>query len=329
MLYNVYNKFVNFLLFDKININIDKLKKYLGNYINFEELDVSKNCNIDLSIVILDKNTTKIKSNAILLDSHFVCLAENELYVYIEKNNKNEILFIKRLLIDLINRFFEKKQGFFLHSSSIIDLNNSVVFIGEKGSGKTTTMLYILEKGLSGYSSNERTGIIYKDGQLLTYGNPARINVRANSLKSNDSLRKKLVGSFNMEKYLEYSCVDLPFNCEERLVVSFDDISTKLNAPIMPVAPLMSICNLQYDKNIDFLMEKVDYSHIRANIEKSIISGVFPLRDKLNDIFPIENIIDVDVLKNQQLNYYNIYHNNTCDNSDKIIKVLRRGYKSE
>ena len=326
MIYNVSNKFVNFLLIDKSNININELKKYLGNYITLNKLEKTEIYNKDLTIVLLDKNNSKIKSNAFLIDNHLVYLEGNELYIFVEKNNKNEIIFIKRLLIDLINRFFEKKQGIFLHSSSIVDSNNSIVFIGDKGSGKTTNMLYMLDKGSISYSSNERTGIIYNNGILLTYGNPARINIRANSLKFNDSLRNKLIGTFDMERYLEYSNMDLPVNCEERLVVSFEDISSKLNVPIVPIAPLNSICNLKYDKNIDFMMEKVDYESMKKDIEKSIITGVFPKRQKLNDLFATENTNYDTLLKNNKVNYYNIYQNNTSDNSEKIIKVLRRGY---
>ena len=207
-----------------------------------------------------------------------------------------------------------------------MDSNNSVVFIGDKGSGKTTNMLYMLDKGLMAYSSNERTGIINNKGVLLTYGNPARINVRANSLKFNESLRDKLFGTFDMEKYLKYSNMDLEVNCEERLVISFEDISSNLNVPIVPIAPLNSICNLKYDENIDFMMEKVDYKSMKPYIEKSIITGVFPQREKLNDLFATENVNYDSLLKNNEINYYNIYQNNTSDNSEKIIKVLRRGY---
>lgn len=326
MIYNISNRFVNFLLLDKSNININELKKYLGDYITLNKLDKIEVYNNDLTIVLLDKNNSKIKSDAFLIDNHLVYLEEKELYVYIEKNNKNEIIFIKRLLIDLINRFFEKKQGLFLHSSSIVDSNNSTIFIGVKGSGKTTNMLYMLEKGSIGYSSNERTGIINSDGVLLTYGNPARINIRANSLKFNSSLRNKLNGTFDMNKYLEYSNKELPVNCEERLVVSFEEISSKLNVPIVPIAHLNSICNLNYDKNINFKMEKVDYESMKFYIAESIISGVFPQRDKLNNLFATEIINYEALLKNNQINYYNIYQNNTSDNSEKIIKVLRRGY---
>ena len=96
MVYNVSNNFVNFILIDKLDINIAELEKYLGNYIILSKLDKIEIYNNDLTIVLLDKNNSKIKSNAFLIDNHLVYLEGNELYVYIEKNNQNEIIFIKR-----------------------------------------------------------------------------------------------------------------------------------------------------------------------------------------------------------------------------------------
>ena len=324
MTYNVSNNFVKFILVNNDVVDVEKLKIFLVNYIIINEVENDNISNDTLTVVLQDKKYLNMANKAIMIDGHISFFNNNELLIYIDRDNPEEIIFIKRLLIDLTNRLFEQKNGTFLHSSSIVESNNSIVFIGDKGTGKTTNMLNIIEKNKLGYSSNERTGIIHFNNEVMTYGNPARINIRPNTLKCNESLRKKLLECIDVSKYLEYSKLNLPMNCEERLVVTFDDISKKLDVDIVPFASLYSICNLIYNPNIDFKMEKVDYINMKDAIIRASIDGVFPQRQILNEILPIEKISYDDLLNSEQINYYNIYQNNTIDNSDSIIKVLRR-----
>jgi len=326
MIYKISNQFINFIFVDNKGININGLKKYLGNYINVEEYKENNLPNDTLIIIINDKNKLIYNSNLGIIDDHIFALKNNELCIYVDDNPK-EIIFIKRLLCDLSNRLFEQKKGIFLHGASVIDNDHSIVLIGNKGTGKTTNMLNLLEKYNLGYSSNERTGIINFDGKLMSYGNLARINIRPKTLGDNESLKFKLMDCIDKEKYLEYSKLDLPMDCSERLVVTFDDISKKLDVPIVPTSNLYSICNLIYNPNINFEMEKIDYINIKKYLMDASIDGVFSQRQILNDILPI-NKINYDDLFNNSVNYYNIYQNNTCGNSDKIIKILRRDYNN-
>ena len=322
MIYNISNGFVSFYLVNYTQINIGDIKKYLDPYIKIESINSLVNNEL---IVYLKDN--KYCNKKLLLDNHYIELINNELTLYLEKTNENEIIFLKRVISDLINRLFEQNKGIFLHSSSIVDSNNSIIFIGDKGSGKTTTLLNILDKNNVGYSSNERTGIIKVKDQILTYGNTSRINIRANTLKVNESLRRKLSDSIDMSKYLKYSNQVLPMNCSERLVVSFDDITKKLNIPIISSGKLYSICNLIYNPNIDFEMTKVDYINIKKHILSSVLDGVFEQRSLLNNLFPVETVDYDELFEDNRINYYNIYQKNKVDNTDKIMKILRMEYK--
>ena len=316
---------------DKCDLDIGVLRYNLGNYLEIN--DYNEECfeQMDLTIMFMNADDILYQKNYFIIDDHVMCFDNNVLYVYLDNQINDEMLFVKRLLTDLSNRFFEMKGGIFLHASSIVDGQNTIMFIGDKGSGKTTNMLYILDSERVAYSSNERTGVMLDadSGQLITYGNPARINIRAASLRQCESLREKLDDCIDQQQYLRYREMNLANNCSERLVVDFNDISSKLQRDIVPCALLDSICNLIYSPSIDFMVEEIDYMMFRSSLANSIIDGVFPKRDKLNEIFPTNKFNLDDLLLNSKTKFYNIYQDFKTNNSREIMKILRKGYSRE
>lgn len=326
--YILKNEFIKFNVIIDNDIDIIELENFFGNYAKFEQKSKDNN-QFDLTIKITNNTNLFLgKDNYFIVDNHMAIYKDNIIYV-LSNNKKEDILFIKRLLSDLINRYIEKKGGIFLHSSSIVDDSKSIIFIGDKGSGKTTNMLYILEQYQLGYSANERTGIILKDDIIRTYGNPARINIRANTLNKNEKLIEKLWCCIEKEDYEKYKSMLLSRDCSERLIVSFRDLEERLGVKIIPFANIYAICNLIYDSNIDFYMEKVNYDTIKESLENSIINGVYPNRSILNDVFETETINIDKLLYRNDINYYNIYHNASYNNSENIIKILKRERKNE
>jgi len=323
MYYKLWNKFIKLIVYLDKNINVNDLKMFLGNYLMFEQIN-DINEHVDLLIYF-----SNINNDGIIIDNHSIKKDGNKLYITIDNNDPDEILFIKRILIDLKNKIFELKGGIFLHSSSIVCLDKSVLFIGNKGAGKTTNMLYTLLQDDIKYSSNERTGIILENNKLLTYGNPTRINVRADSLKQNHILKQRLWSCIDKDKYTLYNSMNLSKDCSERIVVSFNDLAKCLDVEIKPFSNLGAICNLVYDSNIDFKMDKVNFETLNDILDKSIIDGIFIQREKLNDMFPNNNVILQDLLKKSKINFYNIYQNNTKNNSKQIVKILKRDFKNE
>lgn len=317
------NFFVNFSLSWDQEINLNLLKEYLGEYASIERV-TNLSGQYDLSICFIDENNKLFDTNVYMIDKHKVKIVNNQLFIGINDLNGDEILFTKRLLIDLINRFFERKGGIFLHSSSVVFEGNTILFIGDKGAGKTTNMLYLLNNYNLAYSSNERTGLILDSGKIISYGNPARINIRANTLKSNESLKNKLWDCIDKSKYQQYVTTNLSRDCSERLVVSFNELANRLGIKTIPSSKLKIIFNLIYRPNIVFDFEEVRYEEIKTSIENSIIDGVFPQREILNKIFPIGVTTIKDILDSAEIRYYNIYQDGTRDNSQEIYKILKR-----
>lgn len=317
------NFFVNFSLSWDQGINLTLLKEYLGEYASIERV-TNLSGQYDLSICFIDENNRLFDTNVYMIDNHKVKVVNNQLFIGRKELNSDEILFTKRLLIDLINRFFECKGGIFLHSSSVVFEGNTILFIGDKGAGKTTNMLYLLNNFNLAYSSNERTGLILKDDKIISYGNPARINIRANTLKSSESLKDKLWDSIDKTKYQQYITTNLSRDCSERLVISFKELANRLGIKIVPNSKLKIIFNLIYKPDIEFDYEEVRYEEIKSSIDNSIIDGVFPQREILNKIFPIGVTTIKYILDSNEICYYNIYQDDTRDNSPEIYKILKR-----
>ena len=254
-----------------------------------------------------------------------ITLKESTEIVYKDKKvitRFTDNLSLKRLIIDLVNRIIEVNTGIFFHSSSVVFNDNSYIFIGDKGQGKTTTMLNLLSNQVTSYSSNERTALIKENDVLLSYGNPARINIRVNTLRQNKQLYDKLIPVLDLEKYNHLVKQDLSLDCCERVDISYNDIRKYLEVDVKPINKTAAIINLLYDPKYDFYLDEIDYEVIKPTLEKNIISGVY--QDRLFLEQEIGNGIkpSIQILKDQNIKYYNLYKNNSIDCSKKLIKRL-------
>lgn len=331
--YLMFNDLINFSLYVDDENYIKGLQDNLENYINFQDWDNVEHSSrgekeVDLTIVLVSNLNELYGEQTIKIDNHLCSIFNKKIYILLEPNNNNDI-FLKRMLSDLVNRFIEIKGGIFLHSSSVVDINKSIVFIGNKGSGKTTNMLYLLNQGGLKYSSNERTAIIKLQNKIVTYGNPSRINIRADSLANNDLLRKKLWDAIDQKKYAEYKEMPLSRDCSERLVITYSDICRCLNVNCIPTSELGAICNLIYSPSDSFRMEEMEYKEFIDDVYESSIDGVFEQREILNSIFPASDPKSFLFLGNEDIRFYNVYQNNSSDNSAKIIKRLKRDLRSQ
>ena len=304
--YYIFNSLVKMNLYieDNIQIPIKELKKYLEPYIYIKKINSEEKQN-DLDVVV----TSKVK-NVIYQNNTII-------------TNYEDIISFKRLINDLINRIIELKQGIFFHASSIEIDGYAYLIIGEKGSGKTTTMLNLLSSNMANYCANERTALINTSTGLMSYGNASSINIRANTLKDNKELLKKILPIIDQEKYNIYSNLNLDNNCKERLVITFNDLEKYLGVRICPILPPKGIINLVNDKNIDFAMEKTDFQKIKSELLKNKISGVFETRSYLEEYLKLEKENNIDMLDRNDINFYNLYKNNTKDISKDLVKRLK------
>lgn len=80
-----------------------------------------------------------------------------------------------------------------LHASATLGRDGVTIFVGQKGAGKTTSMLHNVVTNSEAFVSNERVLVWKRDGQLFVYGWPETAFVGLGSLESVFSL-EDLIG---------------------------------------------------------------------------------------------------------------------------------------
>jgi hypothetical protein len=75
-----------------------------------------------------------------------------------------------------------------LHASATLGRDGVTIFVGQKGAGKTTSMLHNIVTNNEAFVANERVLVWKRDGQLFVYGWPETAFVGLGSLRSMFSL---------------------------------------------------------------------------------------------------------------------------------------------
>lgn len=318
--YQLSNGFYDLSLENETDINVLKLKKYFFNYINIEEKNNNdENENI---LVIRDKEKYNKENFEIeyIIDEHKVCIENNKIVIFLD-NTEKDTIFLKRFIIDYMNRIIEKNGGMFLHGSTIINKNDAIIFTGKKMSGKTTNMLFMLEKEGFNYSSNEKVALVKRKNKIYSYGCPSNINIRVGTIKYNANILKKLKMYIDTKEY-EESLIKPSNSKEERIVFTASELSNSFDTNIEPIGIVKCICNLTFLPEVDFSMRELSYKEKLIILKRNIISGVYPTREEiLNKIVTndysgkIEDLTDIKC--------YNICHNNTVNNTEKILTRIK------
>lgn len=319
--YLLFNDFAMVILENYTDLNIDEFSKYFYNYINIIEYDSKKEIT-GKKIVLKDVKDFHNQNNAssiYTIENHKLIQDNNNTILFI--NSREDILYLKRFIIDYINRIIEIDNNFFLHGSSVVKDGQSIIFTGEKMSGKTTNMLQFLDECGYNYSSNEKVAIIKKNDNLYSYGCPSNINVRVGTLKYNPNLFSNLSSYINPLDY--YSLFDEnQIIDEKRIVFTAENIANAFDAEIKPTGKIKCICNLTFLPEVDFSMRELSYIEKLSIIRRNLISGIYPTRkDIIEEILPIDSENKIDFL--DSLRYYNVCHNNRNNNAKKIVERIK------
>ena len=325
--YKISNKFVEFYIDNQTDIDISCVSSYLYNYLLITKCGNIPYDNSQVINIKYENNYNNYStSNDYLMDGHKLIKDGNGVILLLKREEK-EIVFLKRFIIDYANRIIERNGGFFLHGSSVVDSGKSIIFTGDKMSGKTTNMLYMLDRyGLS-YSSNERVAIINNGKSIFSYGCPSNINIRIGTLCYNSNLFSKFSKYVNSNTFnLEMKDIDKLE--EQRLVFSVNDIARIFETGINPSGTITCICNLTFLPEVDFSMRELTFKEKLIILKRNLISGIYPTRkDTLEEILPIQynkTLLDISSLK-----CYNICHNNTSNNIEKIYDRIKEYINNE
>lgn len=300
--YCIFNKFFNMNLYtdNKLIEDIEYLKSYIEPYIHITECEI-----LNENYIYVNKDYIEVKCNGQYL-----------LY------NECDIILLKRIIIDIFNRYIENKNGFFLHSSSLAYNNQSIVFVGDRCCGKTTTLLDLLDTSKYTFSSNDSTAIYKERNIVYTYGNPCATNIRRNTMLHNESIFKKITfgigeGGISLED-------DKKEYCLENIHLPYKDLIKCLNLEVSPNNKLACIINLISTTKYRFKLEELDLEQFKKIIQRNIITGVNENRPEIEKIVE-KNSMDLEDLKNTDVKYFNLYK----DNSQNFSKILTKRLVNE
>lgn len=230
-------KYSRILIFSEIDGIKEKIQPYFYSYAKLAH--INKEDNIDATVYIFKskENNRCMKVNS----------KNQEIGVILNNLNRDNQLFLKRLLINLNNRILESKGVIFIHASSVSYNGNGIMFIGDRGNGKTTNMLYMLNQSGVDYVANDRTGIKLnkKTGEIEMLGIPSSINVRPGTFEKNELIKNKLMPVLAKRGYYELVNDTNNKSMKSRMALTIQEIKDNLGITEKPISILQRNCSFK------------------------------------------------------------------------------------
>lgn len=138
------------------------------------------------------------------------------LYISKDDNYRGTIVYQELfiLIIDsLFIKYAESKGGLLFHAAAYGNEKEVCLIIGERGAGKTTTLLSAIRIAQNSCIANDRCLLMPKDDTFLVYGLPYTINIRQESL--------------SMFKDLNISNRHIPAKPKDKIVFQHKEIISK------------------------------------------------------------------------------------------------------
>ncbi|MBC1412430.1 hypothetical protein HB961_04155 [Listeria welshimeri] len=235
------------LLFTKqININADTMEIEISNYtINVRKKDYKKRNNGNL---IIKKEEAEIFQKL----NHFDIVYEDK---NIELIAKHIMRFIRELLVTNI-----QERKVYLHAGCVEYYQKGILIIGDKFSGKTTTILNLLSTGKFDYVSNDK---VFINGNNIS-SLPMSMGVRYGTLSKN----KAFIRIFNI-KEAEYSL----YEKNSRVFLSPLKIMDCLNVELKFQSKLSYVLAPKYDSEITKVKYEKTMISIKSLVEKTRIDN--------------------------------------------------------
>ena len=233
-------KYSKIMVYSEFSGFKEDIQPYLYSYANIKE-NCDNETDIDARVYIF-KTDIKDCNRDIRINEQ-----KNEIGVTINEWNRDNQLYIKRLLINLNNRVLESKGVVFIHASLVCYGNEGIMFIGDRGNGKTTNMIYMLEHEGMSYVSNDRTGLKLdeKTGEIIMMGIPSSINIRPGTIEQNRTLKNKLSKILAQKGYNDALKYREATSMKSRMTFSIQELKDNLEIEEKDVCRLRMYCTFR------------------------------------------------------------------------------------
>lgn len=169
-----------------------------------------------------------------------------------EYSNDDKLSFMQRIMCNVFIMEFQRKGYAIIHGACISKDGESFIISGNKGAGKTTTLLRLLEQGYD-FISNDKVAVKEEDGRVVTCGIPHSMGII-----------KEDVNNFNIDASL--GRYDGP-----KIYFRVADLGKALNINVFNKGHLNRMIFPQYEKG----REELDISECHDNLEQLGEHNVF------------------------------------------------------
>ncbi len=112
---------------------------------------------------------------------NYLNCTNNTLFVYFDKYSNNKFQFMQRIMINVFITELQRHGYVIIHGACVTKDDQGYIISGDKGAGKTTTMLKLLEQGYD-FVSNDKVAIKKINGEIIACGIPHSVGIVAEDL---------------------------------------------------------------------------------------------------------------------------------------------------
>ena len=207
------------------------------------------------------------------------------------KNGTDIDLGFKRVITSLYTRLLENYNGIFIHGSAISKDEEAIVFIGNRGMGKTFNMIENIIENDYNFVSNDKVFICEKGCDYIVKGVPSSIGLREKNILHFNQLKNFI----DQNKVINVNEAD---NCNEKIYIPIKKFCKVLDSDICNNIKLKEI-NILYKNNDGvYIKNKINSEDIKPIINEYIIDSVYEEQSFINNM--------IEVKQNDNFNYENL-----------------------
>ncbi len=282
-------------------------KKYLYPYLNYKTTE-----NIDYNHFVI--STLSPSDDPRLKEYNNYYYLNNVIYI----GKQNDCLkAMKRIILDIYSRLLEQGNGIFLHASAISYNDGALIFLGDRGAGKTYNLLNFLINNNGKFMSNDKVFLYKKGNEYYAKGFPSAIGIRKKTILQNPNLKKYFPSvELNDEIYLEKD------NTTEKENFNLDDFCKLFNIQISSTQKVRRIIVLNYSSDNDVHMNIIDREKRKKYIIDYSISGVYDEQKFLEEIIPVTSLSSFTDYSELPICEFFQVRGSYRKNNTKILKLM-------
>lgn len=163
--------------------------------------------------------------------NNFITQDKDGITIYFTEYNDQKKLFAKRIFTNSFLKALQKNGYIILHSAAISNDTGAILIIGDKGAGKTTTLLTLINKYNYNFISNDKIALKKLDNKYIVCGIPHSMGIIKEDL---EKLQIKNKYHFFLE--------------QDKCYIEIKDIKNVFQTKVIPYSSLNKIIFTKYTK---------------------------------------------------------------------------------